>query len=102
MQILYTKNILGGISMKVKKQFVLKNVADNYVVMPLGDDVVDLNGMLTLNESGVLLWNALEAGASKQDLVKALTDEYDVSDEIASKDVDAFVDALLKIGCIED
>ena len=88
--------------MKVKKQFVLKNVADNYVVMPLGDDVVDLNGMLTLNESGVLLWNALEVGANKEDLVKALTDEYDVSEEIASKDVDAFIEALVKIGCIED
>lgn len=88
--------------MKVKNKFVLKNVADNYVVMPLGDDVVDLNGMLTLNESGVLLWKALEVGADKDDLVKVLTDEYDVSAEVASKDVDTFVDALIKIGCIEN
>ena len=87
--------------MKIKENFVLRNAADTWVVLPLGEATVDLNGMLTLNDSGVVLWRALEAGCDKEALVKALTDEYDVSDDIASADVDEFLQVLRKAGCIE-
>lgn len=88
--------------MKIKENFVLRNAADTWVVLPLGEATVDLNGMLTLNDSGVVLWRSLEAGCDKEALVKALTDEYDVSDDIASADVDEFLQVLRKAGCIEE
>ena len=88
--------------MKVKENFVLKNAADTWVVVPVGCDTVDVNRLLTLNESGVMLWRALEHGADREALVKTLTDEYDVSENVAAADVDAFVDALIQAGCIEE
>lgn len=88
--------------MKIKENFVLRNVADTWVVLPLGEATLDLNGMLTLNDSGVVLWRTLEAGCDKKALIKALTDEYDVSDDIASVDVDEFLQVLRKAGCIEE
>ena len=88
--------------MKIKENFVLRNAADTWVVLPMSESMADFNGMLTLNESGVILWRALESGCDKNTLVKALTDEYDVSNEIALADVEAFLAKLSSIGCIKE
>ena len=87
--------------MKIKSNFVLRNVADTWVVLSMGDTSVDFDGMLTLNETGVVLWKAMENGCDKSALVKALTDEYDVSEEVALTDVEMFIDKLYSVGCIE-
>ncbi len=87
--------------MILNKNFALRNIANTWVVLPLAEKTVDFNGMLKLNDTGVLLWNALEQGADRDALVKALTDEYDVSSETALADVDEFLNTLIRIGCIE-
>lgn len=70
-------------------------------MLPLEKDVLNFDGMLTLNESGVLLWRKLEQGAEREELADVLTGEYDVSREQALADVDEFVAKLQKAGCIE-
>ena len=87
--------------MKLKKDFVLRQVAGTWVVLPLGDTAVDFNGMLTLNETGALLWQALEKETEREKLVESLLAEYNVSREIALTDVDAFLDKLMISGCLE-
>ncbi len=84
----------------LKDGFVLRQVADTWVVMPLGQVSLDFNGMLTLNETGALLWQALEKGGDAQALTDALTAEYDVSAEQARIDVDAFLAKLQQAGCL--
>lgn len=88
--------------MKIKNNFVLRQVAKTWVVLPLGQATLDFNGMLALNESGVLLWKALEQGCDRETLVQVLTGEYVVSREVALADVDAFLRKLLEAGCIEE
>ena len=87
--------------MKLKADFVLRQVADTWVVMALGQTSVDFNGMLTLNESGAMLWKCLQDGGDRQALIDALTSTYDVSSEEAGADVDAFIENLVKTGCLE-
>ncbi len=87
--------------MKIKEGFVLRQVADTWCVMPLGQMSLDFNGMLTLNETGALLWQKLEQGCDKDTLVAALTAEYDVQAEEAVADVDAFLLKLQQAGCME-
>ena len=87
--------------MKIKRDFVLRKVADTWVVLPLGAANLDLNGMLTLNETGAFLWRALEQGADSRSLVDALTAEYDVDCTIALEDVEAFLNKLASVGCVE-
>ena len=53
--------------MKLKEGFILRSVAGETVVVPTGDDL-DLNMMITLNDSGKLLWQCLEKGAEQEDL----------------------------------
>ena len=88
--------------MKLKKDFVLRQVAGAWVVLPLGEMTVNFDGMLTLNGTGALLWKSLEAGADREALADALTNEYEVSRQQALEDVDAFVQKLRAAGCMED
>ena len=87
--------------MKLKENFALKQVANIWVVLPLAESTVDFKGMLKLNESGVLLWRVLEQGGDLKALVKALTDVYDVTEEIAAADAEAFLETLKNAGCLE-
>ena len=88
--------------MKINENFVLREIAGSWVVIPFGEKSVDFNGMMNLNETGVLLWRELEKGAAKEDLVSAITAEYEVSEDEAAEDIDAFIETLKKIGCIDD
>ena len=87
--------------MKLKNDFVLREVAGSWVVLPTGEATVDFNGMLSLNDSGALLWKALESGADRQGLIDALLAEYEVTPDVASADVDAFLAKLSSAGCLE-
>ena len=86
--------------MKIKENFLLRQVADTWVVMPIGQEMLDFNGMLTLNETGAVLWQKLQEDADLEALVKALTSEYDVDAERARIDVREFLDKLAKAGCL--
>ena len=88
--------------MKTKNNFLLRQVADTWVVMPIGQEMLDFNGMLTLNETGAFLWEKLEEGAELDDLVAALTAEYDVTAEAAREDAAAFCRKLLDAGCVDE
>lgn len=87
--------------MKLKKDFVLRQVADTWVIVPVGQAMLDFNGMLTLNESGAFLWNALEKGVDQEALVRTLTTEYDVPENVAREDIAEFLAKLEKAGCME-
>ena len=86
--------------MKINSNFVLRSIAGTWVALPIGEAVVDFRGMLTLNESGVILWRKLEGGATREELVDTLLAEYDVSRDVAEADVDAFIKRLTDAGCI--
>ena len=88
--------------MKINENFVLRQIADTWVVLPLGDTTLDFNGMLTLNETGSFLWKQLEAGCSFDALVDSLLCEYDVSREQAVADVEEFLNKLRNIDCLEE
>lgn len=86
--------------MKIKENFILRNVADTWIVVALGETAVDFSGMLKLNETGALLWKALEKGAEAEDLVDALCGEYAVDRETARADVEEFLNILKNAGCL--
>lgn len=88
--------------MRIKKDFVLRQVADTWVVLPLAEETVNFSGMLTLNDSGVLLWRLLEQGTDRDAMVHALTEAYEVSVQQAAVDLEQFLDKLIQAGCIAE
>lgn len=87
--------------MKLNDGFILRQVADTWVVLPIGEAMVNFNGMLTLNETGALLWQALEQGGGREELADALTKEYAVTRGEALTDVDSFLKKLEAVGCLD-
>ena len=79
--------------MKLKNGFILREVAGENVVIPIGD-ALDLNMMITLNETGCTLWKRLEQEAELADLTAALLAEYDVDEATAATHAAAFVEKL--------
>lgn len=88
--------------MKIKNGFMLRQVAGTYVVLPMAKDVLNFDGMITLNESGVMLWEMLKEECTIEDLVKKITSEYIVSEDDASKDVKEFIGKLVQADCLEN
>lgn len=81
--------------MKIKDSFILREVAGQTVVLPVGDDI-DTNVMITLNDTGAFLWKLLESDTDEAVLTAALLAEYDVDEDTARKAVEAFVATLKK------
>lgn len=87
--------------MKLKDGFVLRQVGGQTVVLPSGSEL-DLNMMITLNDTGKFLWERLEKGAEIPELVKALCKEFEVEEGRANDGVAAFVGNLKSHGFLED
>lgn len=88
--------------MKLNPDFILRQVAGTWVAVPVGMTCVSFNGMLSLNDSGAMLWRVLEKGGSREDLAEALTSAYEVDAVTALADADEFLATLAAAGCLED
>ena len=87
--------------MKLKKGFLLREVAGSYIVVPTGAEL-DFNGMITLNETGRTLWTALEQETDLAGLTGALLAEYDVDEETAAAGEERFVNNLREHGFLDE
>lgn len=88
--------------MKIASGFVRRTVGDSYMVVPVGTRTRDIPGVIALSESGALLWERLEQGATENDLVEAILAEYEVERDQAEADVNAFVSELNSKGILEE
>ncbi len=80
--------------MKIKDGFILRQVAGSYIVIAVGGDSVDFNGMITVNETGAFLWEKLTEGATEAELLGAMLDEYEVDEATAKADIAEFLNLL--------
>ena len=84
------------IIMKISKEFVMREIAGEYVIVPTGKTVLDFNGLITVNEVGASIWKILQEETNKKEIVEKLLEEYEVDEETAAKDVDDFIDKLVQ------
>lgn len=80
--------------MKIKEDFILRKVADSYVVVPVNNMSLDFNGIINLNETGAFLFNLMQNGANREELISKMLDEYEVTEQKAEKDFDLFIEKV--------
>lgn len=80
--------------MKIKDNYMLRKVADCYVVVPIGAAVAEFNGMINLNEVGAFLWRQLESETTFDAVLSAMLEEYEVDEAIAKADLEKFIKEL--------
>ena len=87
--------------MKIKKGFVLKQVAGNFIVVPTGSLVKSFNGVVNLNQTGAFLWSKSQDEIHRDKLIEELIKEYEIDLETAKKGVDKFIETLKKEGFVD-
>lgn len=88
--------------MKIKDGFMLREVAGSYVVVPMGKEAANFNGMITLNEMGAFLWKHLEKDSTREELLAAVLEEYDVTEERALAGIDRFLEKITEEEFVEN
>ena len=86
--------------MKISKEFVLREIAGDHIIIPSGATVLEFNGLITVNEVGVTIWNMLQDEVTMDELVQGVLAEYEVEEEVARKDIQEFLDALTQNGIL--
>ncbi|MDD2575470.1 MAG: PqqD family protein [Acholeplasmataceae bacterium] len=81
--------------MKIKEGFIVKEIAGKNVVVTTGDEALNFNMIMHLNDSAKLLFEKLKQGSSEEELVELLMDHYDVGLEVATRDVKGFIQVLI-------
>lgn len=85
---------------RVKEGFIIRKIGGYVMAVPVGTQTSEIHGMIALNESGEILWKALENGATLDELADVLYDSYEVERSVAIEDAQKFVDMLKEQGAL--
>ena len=89
--------------MKISNLFIYRKIADEHLLVPVGEAAMTVKGLVAMSESGAMLYEKLKIGCSREDLITALTEEYDVTESVAAQDTDAFLGQMRQLNIlIED
>lgn len=88
--------------MKIKEGYILRQVAGNSIVIAVGEEALNFNGIITINGAGAFLWEKLSSETTKEELVSAMLAEYDIDEETAKKDITEFLEKLNGAGLLCD
>ena len=72
-------------------EVVFRRINDEFLLIPLTDNIADMDSLYRLTETGAFIWEQIDGKRTVKDIIKSLTDEYEIDNEIASKDVLDFV-----------
>ena len=79
---------------------ILREIAGEHLLIPVGRTALQVKGMVTLSESGLLLWNRLQSDCTEEDLIQVLLSEYEVDRDTAGADVKAFLKRMNDVGLL--
>lgn len=80
----------------VSSEAICQKVSGEMVILDLNSE-----SYFGLNETGCRIWQLLEAGYTRPDILQTLTDEFDVSRQELETDLQALLDALESAGLIQ-
>lgn len=78
----------------MKKNFLLREVAGEYLLVPLIDGETQFNSIITMNETGAFIWKRLEDNLSYNQIAEEMTREYNVTYKQAVADVQEYINYL--------
>ena len=90
-QIVYQRN----------NDYIFRKIVNETILVPIQQDVSDMDGIYAMNDVASTLWDRLENPATSQELAQALLEEYDAPREVIAQDVERFLEDLLNIGALK-
>lgn len=94
------KSTKKGKTMRIEKEFVLREIAGDYIIIPTGKTALEFNGMITVNEVGVSIWKMLQEEVTFDQVLQGIMEEYEVEEDAAREDIREFLDQLGEAGIL--
>ncbi|MGM9602961.1 MAG: PqqD family protein [Faecousia sp.] len=88
--------------MKLKYEFAVRNIAGEYILVPMGAGALQFSGMVTTNAVGAAVCDCLKENTTPQAILENLLQEFDIDEATAKADMEAFLADLTKAGLLEE
>jgi len=86
--------------MKLKSDYILKNLGDNWIAVSVNDDTEDGDAFVSMNSSGAFVWELLENEISYDEIIIKMTEKYDIDADVAKSDLNMFLNNIRKAGML--
>ena len=87
--------------MRIAKEFILREIAGECVLVPTGATTQEFNGLITMSDTARFIWENMEKAESLKEMIQMILDEYEIDEETAKKDAIGFISQLLQAGFVE-
>jgi hypothetical protein len=84
----------GATEMKTKKNYIKRNIAGEYLLVPIGDTGDSSATILSLNETASDIWDIMLKAENEEEMVEMMTELYDVDTDTAKTDIEDFLNNL--------
>ena len=87
---------------KRNENFIFRKIVEEMILVPIHQDVIDMDGIYTLNELGAFIWDSLEVSKTHDELEQAILEEYDTDIKTINQDLQSFLAEMIIIGAINE
>lgn len=87
--------------MKIVKEFILRDIAGECVLVPTGATTQEFNGLITMSDTAKFIWENMEKADSFEELIKMILNEYEIDEETAKADAYQFINQLISAGFVD-
>ncbi len=88
--------------MRTDKNYILRRIDGNTILIPTGKASMKLNGMIRLTETAAWIWSRVDTAEDLNEIIHGLTETFDIDTETAERDVYGFLGELYKRGMVLD
>jgi hypothetical protein len=82
--------------------FIFRKIVDETVLVPIHQNVADMNCIYTLNELGAFIWEQLDQPRTQMELQNAILGAYDADPEVICQDLTQFLNEMMGIGALKE
>ena len=88
--------------MRIKDGFVVTDVGNKKVAVPVGKAAEEVKGIIRLNETGFFIWEQIDKGLKKEEIATKMTEKYcDLNYQTALSCTEEIIAKLEKDGILE-
>lgn len=80
--------------MKLKYEFAVREIAGEFVLIPMGGAALAFSGMVSTNAVGAFICEKLQQEITQEALLEAICGEFDIDRDTARQDMLQFLENL--------
>jgi hypothetical protein len=82
---------------KKSDSVVSRKIANEFILIPIRQNVADLESIYTLNEVGGRIWELMDGKMTMREIKEKIVEEFEVTAQEAEKDIAEYLQQLEKI-----